>query len=184
MTACVFGVTGRMGTGKSHAVRTLAGYFERDGNKLTAIRVDDIRRNILQHAEEHAALRRDIAKRFGLAVSGAGDALNLMEVAQAVFATPENMQDFQALVGGSIFSAVEKSIAAAPEYAAVEWARLAEDGFLPLVHHRVVLMTCGEEALQDAIERLDIRLGCSQSYRNALPRRQADVIAPFLRHLG
>lgn len=143
----VFGITGRMGTGKSHAARVLSRFFESNGDKLVLISVDDIRRDILQRAQGYEKLRKDIASRFGLRTQGAEESLDLMEVARAVFATPSGSADLWAMIGGCVIAGATRAIAGAKGCVALEWARLMEDDFLPLVSGRVVVMTCNDEVL-------------------------------------
>jgi len=183
MNARVFSITGRMGAGKSHAATQLAARFAADGLNFTHINIDDIRRSIVTTHPAYAGLRRIIAGQFGVEAKAPHHALCRAALAAAVFATPEGPATFWQLAGSAIVEEARAIIAQAQGHVALEWVRLAEDGFLPLITDNIVVITCSDNALTKRFENADLpptQIAARRSRQTALPQLPPGWPAPLV----
>ena len=126
------GITGRMCSGKSRMMMELAEYLSSQGHVVEKLSVDDIRGFILTASPAHQWLRDAVSKHFNVALEQSG-ALPLQALSNVVFTAQNGSAELHVLIGSEISSMITARVNEAEEYALLEWARLIEDGYLPLV---------------------------------------------------
>jgi dephospho-CoA kinase len=146
------GVTGQMGTGKTYLIDALAACMEQRHMPVRIISIDNIRRYLMTLSPNHWELRKSVAERFGLMQGETG--FDLQALAAAVFGAANGPEDFWHIVGPEIVEAVRLEIRR-PGDSLLEWARLAEDGFLPLVDH-VIVTRCTASVQRQRLEGGDL----------------------------
>lgn len=178
----VFGITGRMGVGKSTTIENLSEIFLQNGETLTQISIDEIRRDILRGAEGYEDIRISLAKQFSLPLQNKEQSLDIKDVAQAVFSTSEGPNIFWEIMGESILSRTEQAINEANGYVVLEWARLIEDGFLPLVNNNVIVVSCDDDVLMHRFKETD--LPQEQIQARLANQMQTEVLIEQLKQMG
>ncbi len=148
------GITGQMATGKSRLAVTFADYLADRGVAARILSIDSIRRYMMTASPLHMGLRKRIAAHFSVPLSASG--FDLQQLAAAVFRDEQGPVDFWRIAGGEILSAVKNEIKGDGVYL-IEWARLAEDGFLPLVD-KVVVTHCAPEVQKRRLAGGDLPL--------------------------
>lgn len=171
----VIGVTGQMGTGKTHLVKTLTSYLEQKRIPVRVVSVDDVRRRLVTTSP---ALRAKLAAHFNLP-----EVFGLRELAAAVFGAETGPEDFWRIAGPDIVTTVTSQLQG-PGVGLLEWSRLIEDGFAPLVD-RVVVVTCDTPEQQRRLsggdlpaEQVSKRLGLQMS-AEAIAAALAKIGKPF-----
>jgi dephospho-CoA kinase len=146
------GITGQMGTGKTCLVNAFAAYLRQRDVPVRIVSVDDIRRNILMVSPQHLALRRQLSAHFGVPLHN--DGFDLQAFAAAVFGREQGADDFWKMAGPAIILATRDRMAG-DGVSLLEWARLVQDGFLPLVD-RVIITDCDAEVQRQRLAGGDL----------------------------
>lgn len=141
----VFGITGRMGAGKTTLVERLLMRLLREGIKATPVFVDHLRYHALQESWEphHVELRQQLTDRFGVFID-AGEPFTYRELMAVVLADHRAHADYTAMVSPVLLADAAAAVARAPGPVFLEWANLLEDGFGSLVTEHTMLVTCSD----------------------------------------
>ncbi len=145
MAVTTIGITGKMGSGKSTMAAMLAQCLPMHGRVVETISVDDIRRYIFTVSPAHQALRDKVSAHFGVPTDAEG-AVPLDLLSRAVFRKENGPEELKDMIGPEIAALIHDRVNEAEDLVLLEWARLLEDGYLPLVD-RVVVMHCDTPAL-------------------------------------
>lgn len=137
----IIGITGQMATGKSRLAGTFAEYLAARGVAARILSIDSIRRYLMTASPMHMSLRKRVAQHFGVPLTAAG--FDLQQLAAAVFRDEAGPAAFWRIAGDEIVAAVKNEMRGDNVYL-LEWARLAQDGFLPLVD-RVIVTDCAPD---------------------------------------
>ncbi len=140
MTRHVFGITGPIASGKSHALAVLARVFADRGQTLAVVDADAARRHVLYGSNEecHILLRRRLADALGLS-SAARDGLALGGI---IFYNATKMELYRQLVNPALREEIKKRIDRCPGWVALEWALLREDGLADLCDGPIIELDC------------------------------------------
>lgn len=133
MTA--IGITGQMGTGKTFLVEAMSACLVQRHMPARVISVDNIRRYLMTLSPDHWELRKAVADHFGLPQGEMG--FDLQKLAAVIFSSAEGPREFWRIAGPAIVDTVRLELRR-PGNGLLEWARLVEDGFLPLVDYVIV----------------------------------------------
>lgn len=141
----VWGVTGVIFSGKTSLVERLClDTFDREV-EARPLFVDGLRHRAIARPEsgEHLSLCRALSERFGMPLRPDGS-LPYEPLMEAVIADPSAQADFSALVSPVLVADAADAIELSPGPVLLEWVRLLEDGFAPLVTGPVVVVCCSE----------------------------------------
>ncbi len=169
------GITGQMGTGKTWLVNAFASYLKQKDTPVKIVSVDEIRRRLMTTSPRHADLRAQVSKHFGLPL-GAEGGFDLQKLAAAIFGLPQGREEFWAIAGTGILAAARGEMVGTG-VRLLEWARLIEDGFLPLVD-RVIVTSCSADTQRKRLDGGD--LPPEQVQKRLLLQMKADDMAEAL----
>lgn len=147
------GITGQMGTGKSWLADNFAEYLRQRNLPVRIVSIDEIRRHILTHSAQHQALREGLSKHFGVPLTAEG-AFDLQQLTQTVFGSDNGAAEFWAIAGKEIVGAAAMQMQG-EGVRLLEWSRLMEDGFLPLVE-RVIVTSCAADVQRQRLAGGDL----------------------------
>ena len=150
--ATAIGITGQMGSGKTRMAETFAGYLSRKNIRVRIISVDRIRRHLMTASPGHVSLRENVSRHFGVPLEAG--AFDLQRLAAAVFREDQGPPSFWRLAGGDIVAAAKEEMRG-DGFFLLEWARLVEDGFLPLLAG-VIVTDCAPAVRQRRLANGDL----------------------------
>ncbi|MDO8507909.1 MAG: dephospho-CoA kinase [bacterium] len=154
MNKCIFGVTGGIGTGKSHCLKAMEEIFRRLDIPFHCIEVDKTRRHILRvsNEETHKKARQLLAEALDLNSESPDFFIDLLDLGSKVFADEEKMIIFKETINPFIKKEIIRQNDS-EGVTAVEWAMLVEDGFLPLVKGNILILTCANDVQLGRLKR-------------------------------
>jgi dephospho-CoA kinase len=153
------GVTGSIASGKSRACLKLKEIGSQFGVEVSLIGIDEIRRRILGLDKNHLELRKKIAETFGSGLLNEDGSIDRKDLGEIIFGSDPAMKKFKEIVAGSINPELSLKLSEQKNgLVLVEWAMLAEDGFLPAINYNALLMKCSREVQFQRLEGGDLPL--------------------------
>ena len=158
----VFGVTGNIASGKSYALDTFKQIAKKENIKISLVQVDEIRREILTSSKDltFIKLRQTLVEKLNLSLiqNSPYYAISGLELGETIFSSEKKMETYKDIVNPFIRDILTSKINNSKGIIVVEWAMLAEDGWLDLVNGNVVLLKCSESTQSNRLMDTDLPL--------------------------
>lgn len=132
------GITGKMASGKTTFAHSLIQWLTANGRTCLYLSVDEIRRRLIGENDD---LKQLLRQHFQTA--------DPARLSHLVFSAPEQTAHYNSLINPYILKYVCKAVAtaSAADFLLLEWARLVEDGYLPLVDYNLAVTCCPDKEL-------------------------------------
>lgn len=139
-TNVIFGITGRLGSGKSELAQNLLKYTP----NLTIVELDEVRRYALWRSSEdhHCHLRQKLAAAFDLATFGDLFWLERDKFTERCFQTEQDLDIYRNIAFPILYADVKKKIKSPT---VIVWAYLLEEHYYPLLTGPVLITDCSTD---------------------------------------
>jgi len=156
----ILGIAGNIAAGKSYACRMFLKIAQRRGLEFCHLEVDHIRRYVLTKSKEkaHLAVRRSIAQKLDLPMRSDNCFIEGEILGEAVFSAEHKMLLYNNLMLPVLKDLIAQAVRKSDGIIALEWPMLMEDGFLPLINSKILLLTCDQRTQRARLLMPDISM--------------------------
>lgn len=182
----IIGVTGEIGSGKSHFCDTMKAICEAQKVKVHVVKLDALGHDILERSTDaiYVHLRQKMVKQFGGAIETAGGFINKTKLGEIIFNDKEKLQAFNALIYPPLLLKLRREIYGKRGLILIESALFAEFQSLYLCNNHIVLMQREKTAQLNALgergynaEKIKRYLQCQFSFDKKLDYIQQRIAA-------
>lgn len=145
---CVVGITGQMATGKTWVAKKIVEAVKATGFPAMHLSFDDLVRELYDEDTPGAQVVRDeIDKVFpGVLIDGGKKVDRAKLKAEIVKAEQDKLDVVHALTKPHVFRLYRKHVTGVEGIILVEWAQLVENGMIPFVNNRVIIVDSPDRA--------------------------------------
>lgn len=172
----VFGITGKLGTGKSSLAKALQNYDD----SIVIIELDDVRRYALWQSIEprHIQLRKDLATAFNFPIHGTSSWINRDNFTQTIFSSETNLQLYRSIATPFLQYDVSQKIIDLNKKYALCWTYLFEEKYDFLINSAVIYTQCSQQTIDERMvyDFTDNRLSFDHSIEKPLCNNLSFVV--------